>query len=73
MMSANVIPSRILGMSQGTILETLEHNKKKLSMLELKKQTKLANIYFLKALELLKEKEIVKELTKDKETWVILT
>lgn len=62
----------ILDMNQKVILETLKQNNGSLSFLELKKESKLANMYFLKALEKLIADSILSKKINDSETWIFL-
>ncbi len=66
------ISPKILDMNQKAILETLTQNNGSLPFLELKKKSKLANMYFLKALEKLTADAILYEKQQNSETWIFL-
>jgi uncharacterized membrane protein len=57
---------------QALIIKTLTSHQNSLILADLKKITKLANMYFIKALEKLENKKIIERVKKEKETWIIL-
>jgi hypothetical protein len=52
------------------IIKVLKTNDNQLSLLELKKKSKLANLYFFKALETLEKENIILKYTDHDETWI---
>ncbi|MHA2363086.1 MAG: hypothetical protein ACXAC7_03950 [Candidatus Hodarchaeales archaeon] len=58
--------------NQKVIIEVLKAHNNSLSFLELKKKTKLANMYFIKALENLEQIKKLERVKKEKETWILL-
>ncbi|MHA2101375.1 MAG: hypothetical protein ACW99A_22180 [Candidatus Kariarchaeaceae archaeon] len=57
---------------QALIIKTLTSHQNSLILADLKKITKLANMYFIKALEVLENKKIIERVKKEKETWIKL-
>jgi hypothetical protein len=58
--------------NQQLIIQTLSVNNHSMTLLELKQTTKLANLYFFKALEQLKTQNMIVEEKKDSQTWIAL-
>ena len=50
-----------LSENKNIIIAVLQRNNKSMTLLALKKESKLANLYFFQALNVLKEKKIIKE------------
>lgn len=67
-----VLTSDLLKEHRKLIRKILSESNGYLSLLELKKKTKLANLYFFKALEELETKEILKKSNKGNEIFIIL-
>ena len=67
-----MIISDLFEQNQNLIIETLTSNQNLLTLADLKKKTKLANLYFIKALEKLETKKIIWRVKKERETWIIL-
>lgn len=53
--------SERLSENQNIIIEVLTRNNESMTLLALKKESKLANLYFFQALNVLKEKNVVLE------------
>lgn len=58
--------------NQALIVKILSSHQNSLILAELKKYTKLANMYFFKALEALEDSNKVERVKKGNETWIIL-
>ena len=58
--------------NQEIILKVLQKNDRPLSLLELKKKTALANLYFFKGLRALERNKIIQKIMKEGKTWVLL-
>ncbi|MFX0086551.1 MAG: hypothetical protein ACFFAU_12845 [Candidatus Hodarchaeota archaeon] len=58
--------------NQKLIIQTLFENNHSMTILHLKQITKLANLYFFKALEELKIQNMIIEEKKERKTWIRL-
>lgn len=58
--------------NQIIIIEKLAKNKNSLTLLELKKKSQLANLYFFQALIQLEHNNILERIKKDDITWIFL-
>lgn len=58
--------------NQRIIIEKLAKENKSLTLLELKRKSQLANLYFFKALEQLEQKDILERTRKNNNIWIIL-
>ncbi len=58
--------------NQRLIIDTLVLNNNSLLILELKKETKLANLYFFRALKNLEKENIIEKVSREGETWISL-
>ncbi len=58
--------------NQRIIYEILVKENKSLTLLELKRKSQLANLYFFKALEQLEQKDILERTRKNNNIWILL-